>query len=60
MNRSQRWLAVTALATAWAITEDGLLLLLMLVATARAPFETVADAPLLEMRLDTTRQLVYT
>ena len=37
LNRPQRWLAATALATAWALTEDGLVLLIMLVAAARAP-----------------------
>ena len=45
MNRPQRWLAATALATAWAITEDGLLLLLMLVAAARALFDKPSDRP---------------
>jgi len=46
LNRPQRWLAVTALATAWAITEDSLLLLLMLVAAARALFDNPATAPI--------------
>ncbi|MGZ3414358.1 MAG: hypothetical protein ACXWNX_11860 [Isosphaeraceae bacterium] len=45
MNRPQRWLAAMALATAWAITEDGLLLLLMLVAAARALFDKPSDRP---------------
>jgi hypothetical protein len=45
LNRPQRWLAATALATAWAITEDGLLLLLMLVAAARALFDKPSDRP---------------
>jgi Zn-dependent protease len=41
LNRPQRWLAVTALATAWAITEDGLLMLLMIVGAGR----TLLDKP---------------
>ena len=45
LNRPQRWLAATALATAWAITEDGLLLLLMLVAAARTLFDKPSDRP---------------
>ncbi len=45
LNRPQRWLAATALATAWAITDDGLLLLLTLVVTARALFDKPSDRP---------------
>jgi Zn-dependent protease len=45
LNRPQRWLAVTALATAWAITEDGLLMLLMLVGAARSAFDKPCDRP---------------
>ena len=43
LNRPQRWLAVTALATAWALTEDGLLLVLMLVGVARTLFDKPSD-----------------
>ncbi len=45
LNRPQRWLAATALATAWAITEDGLVLLIMLVAAARAIVDKPAERP---------------
>jgi Zn-dependent protease len=45
LNRPQRWLAVTALATAWAIAEDGMLLLLMLVGVARTLFDKPSDRP---------------
>ena len=45
LNRPQRWLAATALATAWAITEQGLLLLIMLVAAGRALIDRPADQP---------------
>jgi Zn-dependent protease len=43
LNRPERWLAATALATVWAVTEDGFVLLLMLVAAARAFFDRPAD-----------------
>ncbi|MBI3271631.1 MAG: site-2 protease family protein [Planctomycetes bacterium] len=36
LNRSQRWFAVFAIGAAWAISEEGLLLLLLLVALGRA------------------------
>jgi Zn-dependent protease len=45
LNRPQRWLAATALATVWAITEDGLVLLLMLVAAARALLDRPSSRP---------------
>jgi Zn-dependent protease len=45
LNRPQRWLAVTALATAWAITEDGLLMLLMIVGAGRTVFDKPCDRP---------------
>jgi Zn-dependent protease len=41
LNRSQRWLAVAAIAAAWAITDEGLLLLLLLGGSAR----TLMDKP---------------
>ncbi len=44
-NRPQRWLAATALATAWAITADGMLLLLMLAAAIRALIDKPAPRP---------------
>jgi Zn-dependent protease len=45
LNRPQRWLAATGLATAWAITEDGLVLLLMIVAAGRALLDRPSDRP---------------
>jgi Zn-dependent protease len=45
LNRPQRWLAATAWATAWAITENGLVMLLMLVAAARAFVDKPSDRP---------------
>ena len=44
-NRPRRWLAATALATAWAITADGMLLLLMLAAAIRALIDKPAPRP---------------
>jgi Zn-dependent protease len=41
LTRSQRWLAVAAIATAWAVTEEGLLVLLMVVGAMR----TALDQP---------------
>ncbi len=41
LNRSQRWLATAAVATAWAVTEEGLLLLL----TIAGVFRTATDKP---------------
>src|SRR5271157_5500820 len=46
LNRPQRWLGATALATAWAITEDGLLLLLMLVPPPAPSATNPATAPI--------------
>jgi Zn-dependent protease len=44
-TRPQRWLAVTALATAWAITGDGVHLVLMLVGVARTLFDKPSEEP---------------
>ncbi len=41
LTRSQRWLAVAAIAAAWAVTDEGLLVLLLLGGAAR----TVMDEP---------------
>lgn len=35
LSRSQRWLALAAVATAWAMTSEGMLVLLMLAGVAR-------------------------
>ena len=45
LTRPQRWLAVTAVATAWAITEEGLLVLLMAVGAFRAAVDKPAREP---------------
>jgi Zn-dependent protease len=45
LTRSQRWLAVAAIATAWAVTEEGLLVLLMAVGAARTAMDKPADEP---------------
>jgi Zn-dependent protease len=45
LNRPQRWLAVTAVATAWALTAEGLLVLLMAVGAYRAALDKPADEP---------------
>jgi Zn-dependent protease len=45
LNRPQRWLAAASVATAWAITEDGLVLLIMLVAAGRALLDRPSDRP---------------
>jgi Zn-dependent protease len=45
LDRPQRWLAATSLATAWAITEDGLVLLILIVAGARALIDRPSDRP---------------
>jgi Zn-dependent protease len=41
LNRSQRWLAVASVATAWALTDQGLLVLLLAVGA----WHTIADKP---------------
>ncbi len=41
LNRSQRWLAVASIAAAWALTDQGLLVLLLVVAV----LHTVTDKP---------------
>jgi len=45
LNRSQRWLATAAIATAWAVTEDGLLILLTIVGVARTALDKPNDKP---------------
>lgn len=45
MDRPQRWLATAALATAWAMTSDGILVLLMVVGVFRALLDRPADRP---------------
>ena len=45
LTRPQRWLAVTAVATAWALTEDWLLFLVMAVGAYRAALDRPADEP---------------
>ncbi|MGC8643592.1 MAG: site-2 protease family protein [Isosphaeraceae bacterium] len=45
LNRSQRWLAAAALAFAWAVTEDGFMLLLTIIAAWRALADKPADRP---------------
>ena len=45
LSRPQRWLAATAIATVWAITNDGIAFLLMLIAAARALADKPADRP---------------
>jgi Zn-dependent protease len=45
LNRPQRWLAVTALATAWAFAEDGLLVLMMIVGVIRTLVDKPSDRP---------------
>jgi Zn-dependent protease len=41
LNRSQRWLAVASIATAWALTDQGMLVLLLAVGA----WHTIADKP---------------
>jgi Zn-dependent protease len=45
LTRSQRWLAVTAVATAWAFTEDGILILVMAVGAFRAAMDRPSAEP---------------
>jgi Zn-dependent protease len=45
LNRSQRWLATAAIATAWAVTEEGLLILLTIAGVARAAMDKPNDEP---------------
>jgi Zn-dependent protease len=45
LTRSQRWLAACAVATMWAITSDGLIFLIMLVAACQAAFGKPARTP---------------
>jgi Zn-dependent protease len=45
MTRSQRWLAVGAIAAAWAVTDEGLLVLLMLGGIARTLMDKPSDKP---------------
>jgi Zn-dependent protease len=39
LTRTQRWLAVAAMAAAWAVTDEGLMLLLMAVGAYKAAFD---------------------
>ena len=45
LTRSQRWLAVTAVATAWAFTGEGLLVVVMAVGAYRAALDKPAAEP---------------
>jgi Zn-dependent protease len=45
LNRSQRWLATAAIATAWAVTGDGLLILMTIVGVARTALDKSNDKP---------------
>jgi Zn-dependent protease len=45
LTRSQRWLAVAAIAAAWAVTDDGLLVLLLIGGTARTLMDKPSDKP---------------
>jgi Zn-dependent protease len=45
LNRSQRWLAVAAIAAAWALTDLGLLIALLAVGAYQAAFEKPSDKP---------------
>jgi len=45
LSRPQRWLGVAALATAWTITEDGMLMLLMILGAFRAATDSTRPAP---------------
>ncbi len=45
LNRSQRWLAVAAIAAAWAVTDEGLLVLLLLGGIARTVMDKPSDKP---------------
>jgi Zn-dependent protease len=45
MTRSQRWLAVAAIAAAWAVTDEGLLVLLMFGGIVRTLTDKASDKP---------------
>ncbi|HEX3451484.1 MAG TPA: site-2 protease family protein [Isosphaeraceae bacterium] len=45
LTRSQRWLAVAAIAAAWAITDEGLLVLLLLGGIVRTLMDKPSDKP---------------
>jgi Zn-dependent protease len=45
MTRSQRWLAVAAIASAWAVTDEGLLVLLLLGGIGRTIMDKPSDKP---------------
>ena len=45
LNRSQRWLAVASIAAAWALTDEPLLTLLLVVGVARTALEKPGDEP---------------
>lgn len=45
LSRGQRWVATGALAAAWGLAHDGLLLLLFIAAAARSTFGAGAEKP---------------
>jgi Zn-dependent protease len=45
LSRSQRWLALAAVATVWAMTSEGMLVLLMLAGVARTTMDKSNPAP---------------
>jgi Zn-dependent protease len=45
LNRSQRWLAVASLAAAWAVTDELILPVLILVGAYQAAFDKPSDEP---------------
>ncbi len=45
LSRSQRWLALAAIATVWAITSEGMLVLLMVTGVARTTIDKSNPAP---------------
>jgi Zn-dependent protease len=45
LSRSQRWLALAAIATVWAMTSEGMLVLLMLAGAARTTMDKSNPAP---------------
>ncbi len=45
LTRSHRWLATAAVATAWAVTEEGMLVLLMAVGAWRSAFDQSSSQP---------------
>jgi Zn-dependent protease len=45
LNRAQRWLATAAIATAWSVTADGLLILMTIIGVARTALDKPSDEP---------------